>query len=48
MGMGIAIRDHRGRLLVAFCATKEFITDRATAEALSAWQAVELSRRFGM
>ena len=26
----------------------EFITDPATAEALSAWQAVELNRRFGM
>ena len=47
MGMRIAIRDHRGMLLVASCATREFITDPATAKALSAWQAVELSQRLG-
>jgi hypothetical protein len=48
MGMGIAIRDYRGKLLVAYCATREFITDPATAEALTAWQAAELSHRLGL
>jgi hypothetical protein len=48
MGMGIAIRDYRGKLLVAYCATREFITDPATAEALTAWQAAQLSHRLGL
>ena len=48
MGMGIAIWDHKGKLLVAFCATREFITDPATSEALITWQAAELSHRLGL
>lgn len=48
MGMGIAIWDHDGVLLAAFCATRDFTTEPATAEALTAWQAVELSRCLGL
>ncbi|XP_059434317.1 uncharacterized protein LOC132167380 [Corylus avellana] len=48
MGMGIAIRDHGGELLAAYCATRDYITDAATAEALTAWQAVEISQSLGL
>ena len=48
MGMGIAVRDQDGALRAALCATKNFITDPAMAEAVAAQKAVEVCLRLGL
>jgi hypothetical protein len=48
MGIGVAVRDHKGMLLASLCATKEQITDPGTAEAIAAWHAAKLAQRLGL
>jgi hypothetical protein len=47
MGMGIIARDVEGRADAAMCASKPFITDLATAEAMVALKLAGFSHRFG-
>jgi hypothetical protein len=46
MGVGIAVRDHTGQVLVMACATKDFINNPTMAEAVGAWLAVALAKRL--
>lgn len=48
MGLGVAVRDHEGKLIAALCATKDYIIYPATAEAIAARKAADLSRRMGL
>lgn len=48
MGGGIANRDHDGVMLAAFVGRREGIIDPGVAEALTAWQAVEVSQHLGL
>ena len=48
MGMGIITRDHEGRVVAAWCATKTDVSDPASAEALAAWNVAVLSHRLGL
>jgi hypothetical protein len=43
MGMEVIARDHNGSAVVMLCASKEFISDPAMAEAVAAWRTVELA-----
>jgi hypothetical protein len=45
MGMRIITRNHEGKVQAAYCATQEFITDPAIAEALGARKTVEMRHR---
>jgi hypothetical protein len=49
MGMGIMARDFEGKIIAAFCASKQFIVDPITAKALAAWKMVEfcINMEFG-
>jgi hypothetical protein len=42
MGIGVIIRDHNGAILAALVASKQYIIDPTTVEALVAWKMVEL------
>ena len=48
MGVGLAVRDHTGQVWVMACATKDFINDPTTAEAVGAWFTVALAKRLGL
>jgi hypothetical protein len=47
MGIGVIGRNHLGQVLAAYCDTKPFVKDPASAEAWGAWRAVELCRTMG-
>jgi hypothetical protein len=47
MGLGVAVRDHEGVLRAALCATRDFITEPAVAEAVAAGKAVEVITWLG-
>ena len=49
VGMGIVVRDFEGKIIAALYASKQFIVDLATAEAMAAWRMVEfcINMEFG-
>jgi hypothetical protein len=48
MGIGIIARDHNGNIVAAFVATRLYITDPSSAEALAAWKMAELCVVLGL
>ena len=42
MGMGVVARNSKGEVMAMLCATKKCIPEPTAAEALAAWQAVQL------
>jgi hypothetical protein len=48
IGIGVIVRDHEARVIAMLSETKDFIKDPATAEALAARRAVELSLNLGI
>ena len=48
MGMGIVARNYEGSVIATFHASKPFITDPITGEALAAWNVAELSLSLGL
>jgi hypothetical protein len=46
MGIGIIARDHNGSIVAVLEASRKFITDPTTAEALAAWKMAELCVRM--
>jgi hypothetical protein len=47
MGVGIIARDAGGAAIAVMCASRPYITDPATAEAMVAWMLAKLSLRLG-
>jgi ribonuclease HI len=48
MGIGIIARDHNRNIVAAFVATRLYITDPSSAEALAAWKMAELCVMLGL
>ena len=48
MGVGVIARDHKGTVLAMFCATKRYVQDPTMAEAVAAWEAMELAQRLDL
>jgi ribonuclease HI len=48
IGIGVIVRDHEGGAMATLSETKDYIQDPATAEALAARRAVELSLNLGI
>jgi hypothetical protein len=46
-GMGIVARDHVGRVVAALCASRPYILDSTTADALAAWGVDEFCTTLG-
>jgi hypothetical protein len=47
MGLGIIARDHTGQVLAVSVASRLYITDPTTAEALAAWKMAEVCVSMG-
>jgi ribonuclease HI len=47
MGLGIIARDHTGQVLAVLVASRMYITDPTTAEALAAWKMAEVCVTMG-